>query len=138
MAKCKVYSRLPDAIKFVFNKNEDGTTKEAEQITDEDVIILNGTSRVQNHGLVVTTAMTEFADSNKHNIRERRYSMDDLARLKEHPVFQAMLADGNLALGSEDDLSTDDGVGMLSESELKRRLEEQNRKSGEDAQLAMS
>lgn len=112
----KVFSRFPTRIKFAFTTVKNG------EVTPEnpgEVIILEGCNSVLNHTLITKDgAMTVFK-GDKRDPKNGTYSEADFLRLKEDPEFKRMLANGDLAL-SQDDLSKDlNGVGMLSDAELK-------------------
>lgn len=126
MAKVMVYSRLEQAVEFRFGKYVQASKKDAKEVPaigDEDRIILNGCNQVFNNGRVaVPYAVTEFSDEYDHDIKNRKYPLTDLDRLKEHTTFKSLLKDGKVSLGVPDDLSNDlDGSGKLTDKELEER-----------------
>ena len=137
MARVRVYTRFPDPVEFRFTgyiASADGEGKEVAPVTDADRIVLNGTTSIVNQTLVTTIAMTEFK-GDVHDVANRRYSAADFERLKEHPTFKDMVKNGEIAIDTTDDLSRDEnGVGMLTDSELRNRLKAKAAKDGEDSE----
>ena len=125
MAKVKVFSRFPDPMEFRFTRYVSASStdgQEVSQYTDEDRIVLNGTTEIVNHTLVTREGAVTIFGFDRHDVARREYTTEDLARLKEHPMFRRMLKNGDLSIGVIDDLSRDfNGVGMLSEKELRQR-----------------
>ena len=136
MARIRVYTRFPDPIEFRFvgyTAASNGEGMEVAPLSAADRIVLNGTTSIVNQSLVTTVAMTEFK-GDQHDVASRRYSVADFDRLKEHPKFKEMVNNGEISIDTTDDLSRDEnGVGMLTDTELRNRLKAKAAKDGDDA-----
>lgn len=133
MAKVKVYSRLPNAIKFTFQTYVgEGARMSVTPEDDEKTIVLNGTSEVVNHTLIVKEGAVTIFGYPKHDLAKRVYTADDLERLKADPTFQKLLVNGDVAIDALDDLSKDfTGNGKLTAEELRERMAKQKSEDGD-------
>lgn len=130
MSKVRVYSRYPQPLEFRFTAyTKNGT--DLPKCEDSDRIVLNGTNEIVNHTFVFKEGAATVFGYAEHNVKERKYTLDDLERLKKHPTFQKMLKEGNVSLDTMTDLSRDfTGVGKLTDKELAERqngLKEEDR-----------
>lgn len=131
MAKVKVYSRLPQPIEIDFYTQGAGGDY---FLKDADRIILNGTTEVVNHTLITHDGAVTIFGYPHHDIKKREYPLADLERMKEHPVFKALLKAASISLGVPDDLSRDfDGSGKLTDAELRDRMNKATSPDGEKA-----
>lgn len=132
MAKVKVYSRLPNAVKFTFQTYVgEGARMTVTPEDDEKSVVLNGTSEVVNHTLIVKEGAVTIFGCPKHDLAKRVYTLDDLERLKADPTFQKYLANGDFSIDTMDDLSRDfTGNGKLTADELRERMSRQKADDG--------
>lgn len=132
MAKVKVYSRLPNALKFTFQTyTGSGPQTTVTPEDDEKTIILNGTSEVINNTLIVKEGAVTIFGYAKHDLEGRLYTTEDLERLKNDATFKKYLANGDIAIDSMDDLSKDfTGNGKLTAAELQSRIDKQKNDDG--------
>ncbi len=132
MAKVKVYSRLPNAVKFTFQTYVgEGARMTVTPEDDEKSVVLNGTSEVVNHTLIVKEGADTIFGYPKHDLAKRVYTLDDLERLKADPTFQKYLANGDFSIDTMDDLSRDfTGNGKLTADELRERMSRQKADDG--------
>lgn len=124
MAKVKVYSRLPNAMKFTFQTYVgEGARMTVTPEDDDKTVVLNGTNEVVNHTLIVKDGAVTIFGYPKRDAKERVYTLDDFERLKSDPTFQKYLANGDFSIDSMDDLSRDfTGNGKLTAEELRERM----------------
>lgn len=132
MAKVKVYSRLPNAVKFTFQTYVgEGARMTVTPEDDGKSVVLNGTSEVVNHTLIVKEGAVTIFGYPKHDLAKRVYTLDDLERLKADPTFQKYLANGDFSIDTMDDLSRDfAGNGKLTAEELRERMSKQKSEDG--------
>ncbi len=132
MAKVKVYSRLPNALKFTFQTYVGSGSQMTVTPEDDDLtVILNGTSEVINNTLIVKEGAVTIFGYAKHDLEGRLYTAEDLERLKGDPTFKKYLANGDVAIDSMDDLSKDfTGNGKLTAAELQARIDKQKGDDG--------